>query len=104
VIASVFTEQQRSVQRSRHGCGSAGASPWDVETVVIRELRGVLGLSEERSWFEVFSSEKAGCPFRPSETQLFADFEAFYHPSFALPATTAPCKLDDPQIANRGEL
>jgi hypothetical protein len=80
------------VQRSQQGCGSAGASAWDGETVVIREFRVVLGLREEGAWFEAFSSEKAAYPFRRSETRLFAEFTSFHHPSFALPAPPPPTK------------
>jgi hypothetical protein len=57
-----------------------GGRSWDGETVVRGDFRGVLGLSEERSWSEIFSSEKAGCPFRRSETRLFAEFAAIRHP------------------------
>jgi hypothetical protein len=49
---------------------------WDGETVVSWGFRGVLGLSEERSRTEVFSGEKAGCPFRRSETRLFYKIRA----------------------------
>gem|GEM_PF-4983924 len=40
------------------------ASPSDGETVVILEFMGVFGVSEARLGFEVFSSDRAGCPFR----------------------------------------
>jgi hypothetical protein len=66
-----------------------GGRGCDGETVVIREFRGILGLSEEGAYFEVFSREKAGCPFRRSETRLFAEFAPFHHPSFALPTSPA---------------
>jgi hypothetical protein len=42
------------------------------------------GLSEEGAWFEVFSVEKAVCPFRRSETRLCAEFAPFRHPGLDL--------------------
>jgi hypothetical protein len=62
-----------------------GEQAWDGETVVIREFRGVWGLREEEAWFEVFSSEKAACPFRRSKTRLFAEFTSFHHPRASPP-------------------
>ncbi len=46
---------------------------------MIWEFRGALGLSEERSWFEVFSSETGGCSFRGSETRLREGFALVRH-------------------------
>jgi hypothetical protein len=43
-------------------------------------------LGEERSLIEVFSAEKAGCPFRRSETRLFAEFAPFRYPRLVLPS------------------
>jgi hypothetical protein len=57
-----------------------------------------LGLSEERSWFEIFSSEKAGYPFRRSETRLFAEFAPFRHPRAKLLLSRRPCASTGPAI------
>ena len=70
--------------------GVPGGRSWDDETAVIWELWGVFSLSEEWSWFDVFSSEKAGCPFRRSETRLWAEFTPFHHPRAKLLLSRIP--------------
>jgi len=55
-LSKAHSADQRAITRLE-------PSPWDRGTMEILEFRGVFGMSEERSWLEVFSSEKAGVRF-----------------------------------------
>jgi len=62
--------------------------------MVIRAFRVVFGSIAERSWLEVFGSEKAGWPFRRSETRRWSWLAPFRHPSLARPGQPPVCSQD----------